>query len=839
MKIIKLFIASSINDFRDERIFIGNFIQKFNADINSDGICVKLFLCEDESTNCQSIYDRKIEECNIFIALINDKIGPYTLHEIEVANRAKSISDKIIIWNDNIPMILNDERFSLFNIYHISTDNLLIGLCDLIKEKVKIITPNIVDYGYEYPTTLFKLKRPDSTIDTIENAIIGNIIRGFNDQYDDKFHIVEEDSYQESDASVSILNIASENELCYLGKSCNIENILTSLWLFINESGTNSIQVEEIIKMFQDEYGLYPDTYNLNFELIFQNKLFKALIDYGLLEGFKYIIEDHLLIKETLLTGKQYIVKNLSGLCDEKKERTIQNILNLYCLNNKKQQYIKALEQLHNSNFDFFGYNQYIVNDLQKYLPNRAFYEAVVDFVTDSLENLQLGIYNIEENELNEEISMLLGTFHNNALSIKNEDALYIYYCIGNLYYAKDLIDKTEKYLCQVLRTYDNILQNNPDDIESEIVLQATLDLCAIYFKRNDNNKILDVVQNQLKIPLSDGNYQHEIFKIRLYIYQARACYGVYKKELSEKAYLLAKDALERNNYRQNDMLLDIYIQLIYEYLINTRYFENFNIDEKLVNNVVDLYNRYLSANNTYELTGKFVEMLLAVKNNDRILAYKTIQEIRKKNILNTKDCIYLDTLYLYAHILHKSKEYEKEIEVYKLLIGQYPGGTDNAICLQNQAWCYMSIDCENKLQKAEKAFRSALNIFESIDSSGNNTCNIHDGLAYCYILQQKFQLAEESAKKAIDIGNYTNLNNLYSNFISSLLCQKKYRYAWKIFHKECTTKCNMNELQEQLQKDWSEMNECGIKTTFFNLLIICHCLIENFKHHKQNSHVL
>lgn len=822
MKVIKLFIASSIIDFKDERILIGNFIQNFNTEINSEGICVKLFLCEDESTNCQSIYDRKIEECNIFLALINEKIGPYTLHEIEVANRTDSISEKIIILNDKTPAILNDEKFSLFKIYHIPTDNFLIELCDLIKEKVKIIVPDLVDFGYEYPTTLFKLKRPDSTKDTVENAIIGNIIRGFNDQYDDKFHIIEEHSYQESDASVSILNIASKDELSYFREARNIEKILESLWLFINESGANSIQVEEIIKMFQDEYGVYPETYSLNFELIFQNKLFKALIDYGLLEGFKYIIEDHLLIKETLLTGKQYIVKNLSSLCDEKKERTIRNILNLYCYKKNKEQYIKALGQLDNSNFDYFGYNQYVVRDLQEYLPNREFYEAVVDFATDSLEKLQLSIYNIEENELNQEISILLGNFHNNSLTIRNSDALYIYYWIGNLYYAKDIIDKTELYLCKVISLYKSILHNNPNDYceESEIVMQTTLDLCEIYFKKNEYNKLHDIAQKQLDLPLLEGNYQYEVFKILLNIYQARAYYRISKKDLSEKAYLLAKDALEKNNYKQNDMLLNIYIQLVYELVINSLYLQRLNIDENLVDDVVELYNRYLAANNKYELTGKYVNLLLAVKNNDSKVAHTIVQGIHE-NILEINNYEYLDMVYLYAHILEESGEYEKAIKEYNFLIGRYVGGEDNAACLQNKARCYMSTDCDNNLQEAEKAFSAALNIYESIDSSRENTCNIYDGLAYCYILQKKFQLAEECVKKAIDIGDYKNSNNLYSNFISSLLCQQKYKQARQIFRNECMIKCDISELKKQLKKDWNEMKTHGIKTTFFNLILI------------------
>lgn len=44
----------------------------------------------------QSVYDREIEGCSIFIALVGAKLGPYTKHELYVAHASTTIQQRII-----------------------------------------------------------------------------------------------------------------------------------------------------------------------------------------------------------------------------------------------------------------------------------------------------------------------------------------------------------------------------------------------------------------------------------------------------------------------------------------------------------------------------------------------------------------------------------------------------------------------------------------------------------------------------------------------------------------------------------------------------------------------
>ena len=68
MKIVNIFIASSIEEFEKERILIGDYVRKTNEVSSAKGHLVRLFLCEDEYKNSQSIYDRQIQKSDVFIA---------------------------------------------------------------------------------------------------------------------------------------------------------------------------------------------------------------------------------------------------------------------------------------------------------------------------------------------------------------------------------------------------------------------------------------------------------------------------------------------------------------------------------------------------------------------------------------------------------------------------------------------------------------------------------------------------------------------------------------------------------------------------------------------------
>lgn len=90
MKTIKLFLASSIQEFKSERQELKAFIGRLNDIYVHRGIYFEFLLGENLSNaiqkyGSQDMYNNKIRECNYFYMLVGKKLGEYTYQEFEVA----------------------------------------------------------------------------------------------------------------------------------------------------------------------------------------------------------------------------------------------------------------------------------------------------------------------------------------------------------------------------------------------------------------------------------------------------------------------------------------------------------------------------------------------------------------------------------------------------------------------------------------------------------------------------------------------------------------------------------------------------------------------------------
>lgn len=88
----EMFVASSINDFHNERMEIGAFVQQLNSRLIKRGEYLRLNMCEDMSDAIAAEKKRKQEEYNeairrsgLFILLADRKVGEYTMEELGVA----------------------------------------------------------------------------------------------------------------------------------------------------------------------------------------------------------------------------------------------------------------------------------------------------------------------------------------------------------------------------------------------------------------------------------------------------------------------------------------------------------------------------------------------------------------------------------------------------------------------------------------------------------------------------------------------------------------------------------------------------------------------------------
>lgn len=90
MQHIKIFLASSITEFEEERKILGDYMNRLNAAYVDKGIFIELLKCEDMSKAInkdrkQAEYNEQIKKSNFFYILIGKEIGEYTLEEFDVA----------------------------------------------------------------------------------------------------------------------------------------------------------------------------------------------------------------------------------------------------------------------------------------------------------------------------------------------------------------------------------------------------------------------------------------------------------------------------------------------------------------------------------------------------------------------------------------------------------------------------------------------------------------------------------------------------------------------------------------------------------------------------------
>lgn len=90
VKYIKVFIASSIVEFKKERQELAAFINSLNNICVKKGIYIELMLCEDLGNAVamkrkQDEYNEFIRSCQYFYILFGKKAGGYTVEEFDVA----------------------------------------------------------------------------------------------------------------------------------------------------------------------------------------------------------------------------------------------------------------------------------------------------------------------------------------------------------------------------------------------------------------------------------------------------------------------------------------------------------------------------------------------------------------------------------------------------------------------------------------------------------------------------------------------------------------------------------------------------------------------------------
>ena len=839
MKTIHLFLASSIEEFKDERVFIGDFVRKLNNRSKIKGYQVRLFLCEDESDNYQPTYDRQISKSDIFIALIGLRLGKYTEHELFEAKSSNNIKKRIITANSlSSASLIPHEIKTSFEI-KIFENCFLDNVLGLIEKESELVMSLLEESTPLLPQTICKLAIPDIP-GTIEGAIIGNAIRGFNDQHEGEFVIEANESLiaQSYDAYITLLSDGFNSEIFRTQNLLNANTALEALWIFSKKSPTLAQNISALItklaekNKFTEEYESF-DELSLKFKNQLKDKALNMIIGIWIYDQFDYEVEDHLLIRKSWITGNNYIVKNLALISNDsetqrRKENIIKNLLNYYHTTRLKfEKYKEALKALQNSDYDYFAYNQSII----RHLPVDQ-YEATIDYVNDSLESLQKKIVDFSEDTIITEIDVIMCFLKESRFNIEPDDEFNIHYLIGTVLssYTSNygtLIDETERYFNDSLRLYQKL--SSPQMSEKDKAIKSVLHLCEINYLKNKDEDMeywadygFSIISEKSgESFIESPNHRVIDYKFMLYVYRARATV-IRNREKANVVYCQAVKLVE--NYNQDNYTLDRYIQVRYEVIMNDIMLEK-SIDgyKNEVKDLMKKHNKYLSKDDSYLYSKACLLILKSKLENDISIWQDAINIVKDNNFLDVYNPCYLYMIYVGCELYQKNHLTKESISLLDFLSQVYKGERDKAICQQNKAvaCCLDLYEDENYLQQAENAYNEALSIFANRNEM-EYVGNVYDGLSFCYILQKKFDKAECFAKKAIATTEY-ECTNKYGNYLSSLLCQGHFFKACKYFYYDFRRK-NRIEIRKGLMKDWSddaEMTKVGINTKKFKRLFL------------------
>ena len=141
MQKVKIFLASSIVEFKNERNLIGDVVRKLQDEWIEKEIRIKLFECEFFENNLvlgglQKKYNDELKDTDIFIMLVGKKIGKYTKEEFLEARDNFQVKNILIFKSNILDRDDDTKRFLEEEKHYVLTFNNNLELENIIKNKI-------------------------------------------------------------------------------------------------------------------------------------------------------------------------------------------------------------------------------------------------------------------------------------------------------------------------------------------------------------------------------------------------------------------------------------------------------------------------------------------------------------------------------------------------------------------------------------------------------------------------------------------------------------------------------------------------------------------------------
>jgi tetratricopeptide (TPR) repeat protein len=697
MQEIHIFLASSIDELKWDRMEIGDYIRKLNDIYSKSGLYFRLHMCEDESDAVakmrkQDEYNDMIRESQIFFVLFYTKAGAYTIEEFDVALEEfrKKGTPKIVTYFKRA----DDEN----------------SVSDDVKQFMARLDKELEHYYNFY-----------SSLDTVKLTMILELAR-------DKalgIRLLLRDGDLTSNGS----QIMSMKEVPLYANNENLNKLIARRdelqksfdEISLNSDGSIDIEVERLkisakLNKANDEiHKIEMDVLSLSSSIVEISSSGKPVTE-RLKKALRYYENGDYEAVKVLLDSKEREkeAEQDEELSDKVNERHIayieENILLIKTLrtqgvNDENEKKIIELYEKAVAKAEKYSLDKDCMYDFVCFL----YYQNKYDYAIKTAERLML-YYKLDS-------------------SISNEDRGALLNSVAVLYSDTNRYKEAEEYYKEALDIRRKLAGENPSAYNPDLAMTLN-NLANLYNKTN-------------KYKEAEEYYNEALDIYRKLAGENQSAYNPYlAKTLNNLAALYSDTNRYKEAEEYNKEALDIRRKLADE---NP---SAYNPD--LANTLNNLANLYYKTNK-YKEAEEYYNWALDIK---RKLAGENPSAYNPDLAMTLNN---LAILYNKTNKYKEAEEYYKEaLDIYRRLAGENPSAYNPYLAgtLNNLAILYKET---NRYKAAEEYYNEALDIYRKLadeNSSAYNPdlANTLSNLARLYIDTNRYQEAEDCAEEAFEI---------------------------------------------------------------------------------------
>lgn len=527
-KIIKIFLASSITELKDERIILADYINNRIAPIlKNEEIFVRLFKCEDDPSgnfgeSSQKVIDKELKNSNVSVFLFKNKAGAKTIEEFNLAQKLqKNQKHWIYVYCFNVPENERSQELIDFQ-QRLKEDEFYWHTCDNIDSLESHFVPGLLKYLFGENAVLY-INRKSKTEK-------GGDARFKEYQNNEKIQALLKDQlHQDIESLLHHIKTLKADETKNIALRIDkIIKLYKKADHWASATGYDKKKYSELLFEYANSlfiYGLYNDAKDIfQRQIPLSEKQFgvahiKTVISYNKIGRLYFELSNY-------RKSKNYLNKALAAdaSIDKKEDKNTAKIYDdLGSVYWKQGNYDKALDLLKRALIirkNILGTNH---SDTAESYNNIGLVFDDKTMYTNALKSFKkaLRILDMLENTNKDDIATVYGNigfvythmknfkkafeYCNKSLELKKNflgnnhpDTATAYHNIGKVYLAQEKYTEAKKCFMKAKIIDENILGINHPDTATDYN-----SLGIVYYKNNNYKKALEFLNKALEIRIT------------------------------------------------------------------------------------------------------------------------------------------------------------------------------------------------------------------------------------------------------------------------------------------------------------------------------------------------